>query len=206
MPSLVTVRAANAAFRASLNPIAIFVGGTSGIGQGTVESFTEHVRGEAHIIIIGRNHTAAKGIFSTLPKPTSGQYKHEFVQCDVSRMKNINATTADLATRLPKVNYLFMSQGFTSLAGRDETEEGLDKQLACHYYSRWKFIGDLVPLLQRAKDAGEDAKVLSVLAAGRGTEIDLGDLGLKQTYSRRAVRAQAPTYNDLMMLVSYPFQ
>lgn len=57
-----------------------------------------------------------------------------------------------------------------TLNGRDETSdsEGLDKKLALHYYARWKFIKDLIPLLRRAKDAGEDAKVLSVLGAGHG--------------------------------------
>lgn len=32
-----------------------------------------------------------------------------------------------------------------------------------HYYARWKLIGDLLPALKKAKEAGEDAKVLSVL-------------------------------------------
>ncbi|KIM87912.1 hypothetical protein PILCRDRAFT_814619 [Piloderma croceum F 1598] len=38
-----------------------------------------------------------------------------------------------------------------------------------------KLINDLMPLLQKAKDAGEDAKVMSVLAAGKGGPIDLDD-------------------------------
>ena len=60
-----------------------------------------------------------------------------------------------------------------------QTEEGIDRKLAVHYYARWKFTHDLFPSLKRAKEAGEDAKVLSVLAAGKGSEIDVEDLGLK---------------------------
>lgn len=53
-----------------------------------------------------------------------------------------------------------------TLKGRDETSEGMDKKLALNYYARWKFVHDLMPLLEKAKAAGEDARVLTVLAAG----------------------------------------
>jgi len=202
MPSIAVARAANAAFNPSYNPVAIFVGGTAGIGQGLVEAFGEHVKGKAHIVIIGRNQEAANTILASLPKPKDGEHTHEFVQCDVSRMKNIQAVTQDLNKRLPKLNFLFMSQGFMTTKGREETEEGLDKKLAVHYYSRWKFTNDFLPLLKKAKDAGEDAKVLSVLGAGKGGDIDLGDLGLKKTYTTAAAGLQAPTYNDLAFKAS----
>jgi hypothetical protein len=89
-----------------------------------------------------------------------------------------------------------------TMKGRDETEEGIDKKLAVHYYARWKFISDLLPALKNAKESGEDAKVISVLAAGKGGEIDLEDLGLKKTFSLTKAGLQAPTYNDLMVEVS----
>jgi hypothetical protein len=58
----------------------------------------------------------------------------------------------------------------------------------------------LVPLLQRAKDAGEDAKLLTVLSAGvHEGPINTSDLGLKQTYSMSATAHQAPSYNDALI-------
>lgn len=72
-----------------------------------------------------------------------------------------------------------------------------------HYYARWKLIGDLLPALKKAKEAGEDAKVLSVLAAAKGAEIDEDDIGFKKTYSFIKARTQVLTYNDLMMEVNY---
>jgi len=85
------------------------------------------------------------------------------------------------------------------LKGRDETVEGLDKKLALNYYARWKFINDLMPLLRKAKDAGEDAKVMSVLGAGTGGVIDLDDLGVKKRYNLYTAGVAAATYNDLMI-------
>lgn len=48
----------------------------------------------------------------------------------------------------------------------------MNKKFAVHYYVRWNFIGDLLPALKRLKKAGEDAKVLSALAAAKGAVID----------------------------------
>jgi len=201
MTSLAAVRAANAVFSPSyVNvPVALFLGGTSGIGQATAQAFARYTKGEAHIIICGRNRAAAESIIASFPKSPKSRY--EFVECDATLMKNVQATTTNLLSSLPKLNYLVATVGFLTLKGRDETSEGLDKKLALNYYARWKFVNDLMPLLRKAKDAGEDAKVLSVLAAGHGGPIDLDDLGLKKGYSLSAAGVAAATYNDLMIEV-----
>lgn len=197
-----SARTFNAAFNPSYGPpVALFVGGTSGIGQGTAEAFARHTKGNAHIFIIGRNRAAAESIIASFPKPTAPGVTHEFVQCDLTLMKNVHKVTQELLIRHPKINFLVMSPGFMTMNGRNETEEGIDTKLAVHYYSRWKLIDDLLPALRSARDAGEDAKVLSVLAAGKGGAIDVEDLGLKKAFTVVKAGLQAPTYNDLMMEV-----
>ena len=203
MPLLPAVRAANTAFSPSYVPVALFVGGTSGIGQATAEAFARYMKGQAHIIICGRNRAAAESIIASFPKSTKSKY--EFVECDATLMKNVQSTTTNLLSTLPKLNYLFVTPGYFSLKGRDETSEGLDKKLAVNYYARWKFTNDLIPLLRKAKDAGEDAKMLSVLAAGRGGPIDLDDLGLTKGFSFPAAEEAAASYNDLMIEVCLIF-
>ncbi|KAF8964504.1 hypothetical protein BDZ97DRAFT_1815431 [Flammula alnicola] len=192
MPSLAAIRASNAAIAYSQPPVAVFVGGTSGIGQGMAEVFAQTTKGNSHIVIVGRNRAAAERILDALPVPASGKVAREFVQCDVTLMKNVEEATRDILSRYPKINYLVMSPGIMTLAGRDETSEGIDKKLAVHYYARWKFLHDLLPGLKKAKDDGEQVAVMSVLAPGKGGAIDLDDLAIK-----KALRA--PTYNDLMV-------
>ena len=92
------------------------------------------------------------------------------------------------------------------MKGRDETPEGIDRKLAAAYYARWKFTRDLLPSIQKARDAGQEAKVVSILGAGKGTAIDVDDLGLKKSFSALAAAAATPTYTDLMMEVGVSSQ
>lgn len=204
MPSLSLIRASNAAFHSSYPPVAVFVGGTSGIGKAMVERFARSSKGNSSIIIVGRNRAAAETIFASLPSPAASSAR-EFIQCDASLMSNVHKASQEILSRFNKINYLILTPGILSLKGRDETSEGIDNKLALHYYARWRFIYDLLPSLERAKEAGEEAKTLSVLAAGKGGEIDVDDLGLKKGFSLSNATMAAATYTDLMLEVNIFF-
>ena len=54
-----------------------------------------------------------------------------------------------------------------------------------------------MPLLEHARDLKEDAKVMSILAAGQGDgKINVKDLALKEKYSAKKVMLTTPTYTD----------
>ncbi|KAH9485721.1 Oxidoreductase [Psilocybe cubensis] len=202
-PHLSAISQSNAALVGGLKgaPVAVFLGGTSGIGQGLADTFAQWRNGNAHIIILGRNEAAARDIIAHFPKPTASgaSWSHEFIQCDATLMKNVRAAAEQILAKHPKVNYLVMSPGYFSTSGRDETPEGIDKKLAVHYYSRWRLTYDLLPALNKAKEEGEDVRVLSVFSTGYGRKIDGNDLGLKKTFSVKNAAESAATYNDLMI-------
>ncbi|KAJ7658791.1 hypothetical protein DFH06DRAFT_1269244 [Mycena polygramma] len=154
--------------------------------------FAQYTKGESHIIVVGRNQEAARATISSFP-PSGSKGTYKFVGCDAMLMKNVATTAASLLARLPKLDFLVLSPAFFTtgiIAGRDETPEGIDKKLALLYYARWKFIYDLMPLLSKAS---EDAKVYSILGAGAGGKIDLGDLGLKKRYTELKAAMAAQT-------------
>ncbi|KAJ4495902.1 hypothetical protein C8J55DRAFT_414540 [Lentinula edodes] len=200
--SISYIKAENAKFHFPYLPVAVFVGGTSGIGRATAEAFARHTKGNAHIIIVGRNRAAAESIIASFPYPTteplSVQPKHEFIQCDVSLLKNVRQAAKDILARYDKINFLVLSPGVLNFARDDISEDGVERSAALVYYSRWKFIYDLAPALTKAREENEDAKVLSVLSAGNGGKIDLGDLPLKKASTITAIKSMM-TYNDIMM-------
>lgn len=135
MPPYSAVLAANAQNApTAIRPVAVLVGGTSGCGRGVAEVLAKYAKGNAHIVLVGRSQAAADEIIASLPKPVDGA-KYEFVQCDVSSMRNVGAVTRDLASRLDKINYLVLSTGILSLAGRRPTEDGVDYKVRALFSS-----------------------------------------------------------------------
>ncbi|KAJ7648994.1 hypothetical protein DFH06DRAFT_1475972 [Mycena polygramma] len=153
------------------------------------EAFARHTKGNAHIVIVGRNRAAGdrRRPSPRSPNPRSPEQSTSLSN-DVTLMRNVHRVADDFLACMPKTT-----------DGRNETEEGIDRRLAVHYYGRWKFIKDLLPALENAHGAGEDAKVMSVLAAGRGGEINLEDLGLKNSFTWKTAATTATTYNDIMV-------
>jgi len=155
--------------------------------------------GNAHIIICGRNKTAAENIIATFPRHTNSLF--EFVECDATFMKNVVSSAAEVRNKTSTLNYLVLSQGILVMQGRTETTEGFDVKMALHFYSRWKFVDELLPLLQKARENNEEARVMSVLAPGNGGKVNVDDLGLKKTFGNLTAGLQVPTYNDLFVEV-----
>jgi NAD(P)-dependent dehydrogenase (short-subunit alcohol dehydrogenase family) len=160
---------------------------------------------------VGRNRQSADAVIANMKKLNSaGTY--EFVQGDLTLMKTVRSVAEEISTKVDKINYLCMSQGILSLKVHDDTEEGIDRKMALHYYSRWNsactlLIGRfalanlLLPKLQLAAEQSEEARVLSVLAAGQNGLIDTDDLGLKKNTGLKRKADSGTAYNDLMIEV-----
>ncbi|KAG8854006.1 hypothetical protein FRB96_007869 [Tulasnella sp. 330] len=153
--------------------------------------------GNAHILICGRSRANAEQIIASLPQTPESKY--EFIECDVSLMKNVAVVASSIKSQLGSLNYLVMSQGLITTQGFTPTAEGIDTKLALHFYSRWKFVDELMPLLEEAKTQGQEVRVMSVLDSTRGAQLQEDNLGLKRTYSLAAAAGQGITYNNLMV-------
>ena len=77
MPSLAAARAINASFSASYTPVALFVGGTSGIGEGTARAFARATRGQCAIsralfpvLILSKGMRTSSSVVATRRTPS----------------------------------------------------------------------------------------------------------------------------------------
>jgi hypothetical protein len=115
-------------------------------------------------------------------------------------MRNVDKVCEEIKAKEKNINLLFLSAGFMTTKGRDETSEGLDKKLSLHYYSRLRFTQNLLPLLNNstATDPKAPASVVSALGGGLENTINLNDLDLKTTYGLGAAATHAITMNTLM--------
>ncbi|KIM20951.1 hypothetical protein M408DRAFT_29933 [Serendipita vermifera MAFF 305830] len=181
-------QASNALFKPEARPVALFFGGTSGIGQAMAEQFAKQTDGRAQIVLLGRNQEAANKIISSFPHTPAGtlpaeESKYSFVKVDATSMAEVRDVASKLSKELEKINFIVLSAGFLNMKGREETSEGIDRKLACQFYARFRFTYDLLPLLEKAQEKGERTGVISILGAGKGAAIDLKDLGLVKTHS-----------------------
>ncbi|KAF2815392.1 uncharacterized protein BDZ99DRAFT_550165 [Mytilinidion resinicola] len=202
MVSLKTVQAHNAALK-TLAPglVAVFVGGTSGISLSTALAFAHHTP-SPKIYLIGRSQSAADTAIASM-KTLNPSAQPTFLQTDISLLKNVDSVCGEVAAKEKKLNLLFMTPGYMTLQGRDETAEGLDLKFVLHYYARMRFIANLLPLLTTAaQDPSIDAnarlsRVVSVLdphvsvRVGGSGALDFSDLSLKHTFSLNKCGAHA---------------
>ncbi|KAG8760493.1 hypothetical protein FRC14_002882 [Serendipita sp. 396] len=206
MPSVEFAERVVASYRPSYIPNAVFIGGTSGMGRAMLEALAKQTNGRVNIWIVGRNKTVAEEIIASIPSPplpegSATTFTREFVQCDVSLLRNVQAMTQELLRQTErKINILVITSG-KAMYSRVETADGLDLQMMLRYYSRFKMIEDLVPALENAHALGQDARVMTVLAAGVGLKVPIDDLDLKKWYNYLMVHIVTGVYNDIMVKV-----
>ncbi|KAK0203654.1 hypothetical protein DFS33DRAFT_1374106 [Desarmillaria ectypa] len=144
----------------------VFVGGTSGVGEAIVKTLTHYTSRPVHLIIVVRNRSAAEKTFASIPNTTEGPSLREPIYCDAASMTNIEVLAKQISEIVNKINFLALSAGYFQR-----------RLLSLRYYSRFRIIHELLPLLHRAQVAGEDAKVTSVLGVATGIPVNVDDLG-----------------------------
>lgn len=111
MVSLEQMRASNARIPHSLPQglVAVFVGGTSGIGETTMKKFAKHTV-RPRIYFIGRSEQSAIRILAELQALNpAGEY--HFLQGDVSLLQNVDDVCRELHTKETRINLLFLTCG-----------------------------------------------------------------------------------------------
>jgi NAD(P)-dependent dehydrogenase (short-subunit alcohol dehydrogenase family) len=115
MVSLSQIQASNT-FISSTFPtrlVALFVGGTSGIGEITLKKFAQYSH-QPRAYFIGRSHAAAERIVAECKTLNPGG-EYIFVQADVSLIRVVDTVCDEIRAKEDILNLLFMSQGVMSM-------------------------------------------------------------------------------------------
>ena len=93
------------------NLVAIFVGGTSGLGEAALKVFTKRAV-SPRVYIVGRSQVRAQRIIGDC-KVSNPDGEYNFLQADLSLMRNVDVVCEKIKAREEVVNLLFLSQGGT---------------------------------------------------------------------------------------------
>ena len=112
---------------------------------------------------------------------------------DLTLVSELKRLIQDVNQQVERVDYLVLTPGILTLAGRTETKEGNDRKLMLLYYSRIGFANGLQDKLHPG------SRVLSVLDSTRGNPSKLiwDDLDLKTHYSSSNAMTHAVTMVDI---------
>ncbi|KAL2689105.1 hypothetical protein Neosp_003157 [[Neocosmospora] mangrovei] len=223
------IRASNAlATEASVPKIAVFVGGTDGIGKATLRALVS--KGfPIKVYIVGRNEAGHRALLDEL-RGLNPKADLVYVQGQISLVADSQRIAKHISAQEDKIDLLFLSAGYLPFTGRQgkylersfsKTSEGLEASQAVSYYSHIVFVTYLLPQLRAAAKASLSARVINVLAAGQeSTNLFLDDLTLKHpgrfsipTYAAHAATmvtltlkriSEAPENKDVVFIHSHP--
>ena len=188
MVSYKEIQASNALLNDATAPrVAVFVGGTSGIGKFTVEALVA-TGASVRIYLVGRKsseermHAFIQELHAINPKA-----EVIWTECEIALLAETKRVCEIIKSKESRIDLLFLTAGYAPFGTRKETAEGLEIAQSLEYYSRMLFALHLLPLLAEA----EAPKVVSVLSGGmeRAT-INLDDLDLKKPGNFNGFKAQ----------------
>ncbi|MCJ1317639.1 hypothetical protein MMC15_002964 [Xylographa vitiligo] len=145
-----------------LDTVGVFVGGTAGIREFALKAFAQRTT-DPKIYIVGRNGTAAATIAEQV-KELNPESEVVFIKADTSLLANVDAVCKEIQSKEDMVNFLFVTTGSVSFKSRDEKSEGSDRKLSLTYYSRMRFVHNLLPELTAAsKEPNSLSRMVTVL-------------------------------------------
>jgi len=191
MVALKEILANNTSINSS--PTAVFTGATNGIGLATLIALTKHTTSPT-IYIVGRSSARLQDLINkTLQPLNSSATFHPVIAADLTLISDSQkAAQKIIDSGVKKVDLLFMSQGFIDLK-RVVSPEGVDRLTSIRYYSRFRILLTLLPLLR----AAPSARVVSVLAGGQEGELWEDDWTMEKHWGLIAAGGAAASLTTL---------
>ncbi|KAH8880958.1 hypothetical protein GQ53DRAFT_848539 [Thozetella sp. PMI_491] len=189
MPNLKVIRGALSELPSGSPIVAAISGGTTGIGSYIAKALAKTFAGHGsklRVYIVGRNVMRAKEVIAECQK-ISPDSDWRFVRAsNLALIRDVDSACAEIVrqeTEAPfhggpvRVDYLAMTHCCNPLMKPITTEEGLDTFISLTYYSRMRFVLQLIPLLTASPLPGH---VVSVYAGGfeDGTKPNEEPIGL----------------------------
>ncbi|TVY90421.1 Oxidoreductase [Lachnellula willkommii] len=171
MVSLSAIRTSNSLIKSTFPAglVAVFIGATNGIGEASLKTFAKFTH-QPRAYFIGRSQDAGDRIAAECKALNPGG-EYIFKKADVSLIRVVDEVCEEIKRKEKSLNILFLSAGVMSM-DRSETSEHVHLLSSLNYYSRMRFIGNLLPLLKQADTL---RRVVTVAGGGKEGPLDSTD-------------------------------
>jgi len=160
------------------------VGGTGGIGRAIARFLASH---GADVIVVGRSFR------------DRGVSRIDFVSADLSLLREARRVGMDLPAET--LDLLVMTTGIMAARARQETAEGIERDMAVSYLSRLVILREVAPRLKMNKGAwGMRPRAFIMGFPGKGNAGSVDDLNAETSYSAMAVHMNTVAGNEVLVL------
>jgi NAD(P)-dependent dehydrogenase (short-subunit alcohol dehydrogenase family) len=170
---------------------ALISGGTSGIGLSIAKNL---IASNYKVVLIGSNGPKGKLIEASLNEKYPKQV--EFVQLDLSSLRDTKKFTTDFISKNAKLDLLVNTAGIFS-PNRIVTSEGFEKTFAVGYLSAYLLSTQLAGILEKA-EYGRIANVAGIKSMIMKRKLDFDDLSFSKNY--RMINTAATTIHAKTVL------
>jgi NAD(P)-dependent dehydrogenase (short-subunit alcohol dehydrogenase family) len=160
------------------------VGGTGGLGRAI--SLALASRG-ANVTVVGQTFRDA------------GVERLNFIKADLSLMKEAQRVARELPAE--QLDLVLFTTGIFAAPKREETREGLERDMATSYLNRVAMLRELGPRLGTARPAGRAKPRVFVMGyPGTGQNGVAGDQNSEKTYAAFEVHMNTVAGNEMLVL------
>ena len=153
----------------------IITGATDGIGLAAAKVIASK---NYRIGLVGRNPEKGKIAIETIQSLT-GNENLDFLQCDLSSVKNIKQLSDEIKSRYSKIDVLLNNAGGANKT-KQITSEGLEKTFATNQMNYFVLSTELIDIISESKDG----RIINVASnAHIGAEVDYENINSEKNFS-----------------------
>lgn len=162
----------------------VIVGGTGGLGRALAQHMASN---GANVLVVGRTFRDQnlEGI--------------TFLKADLSLMREAQRVAELLPAET--LDMLIFTTGIFAAPKRQETDEGLERDMATSYLNRLLILDQIIPRL--GKKNNRIPRVFIMGYPGSGSPGILGDLNAEQSYKTMQVHMNTVAGNEMLVLDNY---
>ncbi|EKX45651.1 hypothetical protein GUITHDRAFT_152655 [Guillardia theta CCMP2712] len=176
--------------------VAVVTGANTGLGK---ETCIRLAKLGAEVVLASRSKERGEKAEKEI-RALTGSDKLSTMELDLASLKSIELFASELRSRHDKIDLLVNNAGVMAIPTREETKDGLERQIGINHFGHFHLTNLLLPQIKKASEKSGDARIINLssdahLIAFNGMNFD--DLQSKSSYDPWKAYGQSKLANIL---------